>query len=123
MTMLDELLARWRTRRAEWAKMRIFVDGQQVAAQVIADLEELDNASEGNLTLREASRLGGYSVDRLQHLVAAGEIENVGRKQRPRIRRRDVPVKPGHGGTDRLDARRAIVREVIEEDRRRSESH
>jgi hypothetical protein len=116
MTTLDELLARWRTRHIEWAKLRVFVDGEQLAAQVIADLEELESASDDILTLREASRLGGYSADRLQHLVAVGEIENVGQKQRPRIRRCDVPIKPGYGATDRVDARRAIVREVIDEE-------
>ena len=49
------------------------------------------------MSLKEASTLGGYSTDSLQRMVAAGRIQNCGRKGRPRIRRADVPAKPGHG--------------------------
>ena len=49
------------------------------------------------VTLEEAAEVGGYSYSRLQHLVAEGKIENVGEKGSPRIRRFDVPTKPGQG--------------------------
>lgn len=49
------------------------------------------------VTLEEASAIGGYSYSHLQHLVADGDIPNVGRPGAPRIRRCDVPRKPGHG--------------------------
>lgn len=63
--------------------------------------EELDGRLDAwkleAVTLEEASEIGGYSYSHLQHLVADGEIENVGEKGAPRIRRSEVPVKPGHG--------------------------
>ena len=48
--------------------------------------------------MKEASRLGGYSVDALQRMVAAGRIDNAGRKGKPRIRLAHVPQKPGYVG-------------------------
>lgn len=45
------------------------------------------------LNLAEASIESGYSVDRLRHMVAAGEIPNAGRKGSPGIRRGDLPQK------------------------------
>jgi hypothetical protein len=67
--------------------------------------------------LQEASRLGGYSVDHLQRLVASGAIPNMGRKGAPLILRSDVPRKPGYAAaglpvaapTDQFSARRQIV--------------
>ena len=61
--------------------------------------------------------LSGYTVDHLQRLVPGGQLENIGRKGRPRIRRGDIPVKPGHRlPSDEPDsqfaARRRIVRAV-----------
>ncbi|MDZ7779943.1 MAG: hypothetical protein U5R14_08420 [Gemmatimonadota bacterium] len=47
------------------------------------------------VTLEEAAQLGGYSYSHLQHLVARGDIDNVGTKHAPRIRVVDVPRKPG----------------------------
>ena len=48
------------------------------------------------VTLNEARELGGYSYDRLWHLVKDGTLADVGESDAPRIRRCDVPVKPGH---------------------------
>ena len=62
------------------------------ADELEAALIDLDDV----VTLTEAHLIGGYSIDHLQRLVASGEIPNVGRKNRPRIRRSDVPIKPGH---------------------------
>jgi len=86
--------------------------------EVLADLAALEHSlTSESVTLKEAGLLGGYSVDHLQRLVSAGDIENVGRKGRPRIRRGDVPTKPGHAlpstaAGDQLDARRRIVASV-----------
>ncbi len=49
------------------------------------------------VSLEEAAEIGGFSYSRLQCLVAKGEIDNLGQKGSPRIRRCDVPIKPGHG--------------------------
>jgi hypothetical protein len=115
---LAEVLARWESRRDEWVRLGVSVDGAKVAAEIVADLEELRHAQMSEaVTLREASLIGGYSLDHLQRCVASGQIENVGRKGRPRIRRDDVPVRPGHNlrsqaDQSQLDARRRIVASV-----------
>ena len=59
--------------------------------QALLESNELDA-----VTLKEASLMGGYSVDHLQREVSHGRIPNVGRRGRPRIRRCDVPKRPGH---------------------------
>lgn len=58
-------------------------------------LEQTLGRSDEAVTLKDASRLGGYSVDALQRMVAAGRIPNAGRKGKPRIRLGDIPKKPG----------------------------
>jgi hypothetical protein len=116
---IGQALTQWRVRREEWGRLGISVDGERVASEIVSDLEALERTlSSESVTIREAARLGGYSVDRLQHLVADGEIENVGRKHRPRIRRSDVPMKPGHGlqnnaDRDQLSERRRIAASMI----------
>ena len=47
------------------------------------------------LTLAEAVNESGYGYSALQKMVASGELENVGSKGTPRVRRRDLPKKPG----------------------------
>lgn len=114
---LGELRAKWEARRVEHARLRSLVLAEVLIDDVLADLIQLDqtNALDA-VSLKEARLLGGYSIDRLQHLVAAGEIDNVGRKGKPRIRRSDVPVKPGYlrlsAVESQLSARRRIVASV-----------
>jgi hypothetical protein len=118
-----ELVSHWEARTAEFSRLGALVDAGKLAAQVVTDLKQLQLQlidDDDDVTLSEASRLGGYSVDRLQRLVASGQIGNVGRKHRPRIRRRDIPVKPGYSLTRDADAvplseRRRIAASVIEE--------
>jgi len=78
------------------------------------ELEAALQSVEDGVTLAEAARLGGYSADHLGRLIHEGTLVNVGRKYAPRIRRADVPVKPGHRlppppATDQFSARRRIV--------------
>lgn len=92
-----ELLSKWEARHDEWRRLGVFVNGAALADEVLTDLQELTRANALEpVTLREASLMSGYSVDHLQRLVATGQLENIGRKGRPRIRRGDLPVKPGH---------------------------
>lgn len=89
-----ELPARWLSQAAQLERFA------PAAAQAFREAaEELTAALESpveRVTLRQAHEIGGYSIDHLQRLVADGTIENVGAKNRPRIRRNDVPMKPGH---------------------------
>jgi len=55
------------------------------------------------LDLTAAAQESGFSVDRLRHKVAAGEIPNAGRRGSPRIRRGDLPIKR-QAGNGRFDA-------------------
>jgi hypothetical protein len=94
MTRRDEVLARWESRQAEWARLHVTVDGATLAAEVLDDLRGiLDDDSRTPLTLAEASTESGFSKDRLRHLVAEGRLHNVGRKGAPRVRRGDLPRK------------------------------
>jgi hypothetical protein len=47
------------------------------------------------LTLKEASQESGYSYSALQKMVANNTLANVGDAYRPRVRRGDLPRKPG----------------------------
>ena len=49
------------------------------------------------LSLTEAAVESGYSADHLGALIGAGRLPNAGHKHSPRIRRQDLPRKPGHG--------------------------
>jgi len=92
--MVSGLASHWRARATELERFA------PAAAQAFRDAaDQLDaslQSAEESVTLKEASHLGGYSVDALQRMVAAGRIENSGRKGKPRIRRAHVPTKPGY---------------------------
>lgn len=107
---LAALLDRWRS-EAETLR-RYGAEGRAEAAEGHA--EELEQALVCRrlepLTVAEAADLGGYSESRLRSLLSEGEIQNVGRPGAPRIRRCDVPKKPGGGpgGESRSVAERAL---------------
>lgn len=115
MATLSEIVARWEQRRTEHTRLGTLVPFATICAEVLSDLCGL--VAKDTMTLKEASLQGGYSVDHLQRLVARGQIANMGVKGRPRIRRLDVPIKPGYGSvslppasrSDQLSARRRIV--------------
>lgn len=115
MATLAEIQERWEARRVEHTRLCTLVPFAAVCAEILADLGALSH--DDGVTLQQASSLGGFSVDHLQRLVSKGTIPNVGVKGRPRIRREDVPTKPGHHGAslrsplagDQLSARRRIV--------------
>lgn len=70
-----------RARALEWA-----------AARLDAALHEF---SSQQLTLAQAARESGYSPEHLGRFVRLGRIPNAGRPHAPRIRRADIPHKPG----------------------------
>lgn len=118
MATIAELIERWAVRKQDYARLRVTTVDPSICDDVIADLRALAVATDDVVTLREASAMGGYDYDSLQRMVSAGSIENVGRKGAPRIRRADVPVKPGHSlrlpaTGDQLSVRRQIVRQTL----------
>jgi len=118
MRTVAELVAKWESRHEEWRRLGVQVNGALLADEVLADLHELSRANALDpVSLGEASLISGYSIDHLQRLVAAGKLENIGKKGRPRIRRGDLPVKPGHrlpssDGEGSFNSRRRIVASV-----------
>jgi hypothetical protein len=111
----NDLVSRWLARADELEPYA--PAAAEAFRRAAAELEAERRANDDPVTLREASLAGGYSVDHLQRLVAAGTLENIGRKNRPRIRRADIPVKPGRGLPSAPDgaqfsARRRIVASV-----------
>jgi hypothetical protein len=93
--MLAALLSHWRSRASDFERYSPFA--AQAFRDAADELEKALQSAEEIVSLKEAAMLGGYSPDSLQRMVAAGRIQNCGRKGKPRIRRVDVPVKPGHG--------------------------
>lgn len=93
---LAEFRQRWERRRDEWARFGVSVDGAKLAAEVVADLDAFESsAADEVLTLTDAARESGYSAEHLRHLIASGQLENAGRKHAPRVKRSDLPRKPG----------------------------
>src|SRR5438105_3726662 len=92
--IVSALPTHWRARATELERYA------PAAAQAFNDaadqLESVLHSNAGSVTIKEAAALGGFSVDHIQRLVSSGRIDNVGRKGRPRVRRDDVPTKPGH---------------------------
>lgn len=94
---LDAIVAAWTQRRDDLRRLRAMVDGAVLIDELLFELRtwQIEEAG-GAVTLQEAHELGGYSVDHLQRMVRKGVLVNVGQKGRPRIRRADVPHRPGH---------------------------
>lgn len=89
-----EIRKKWTDRAADWRRLNVQVSGADFANEVLADIQAaVDAALERPVTLLEASAIGGYSVDHLGLLLKQGKIPNAGASGRPRIRRRDVPLK------------------------------
>ena len=116
---LDALAALWESRADTVAPYsapaaRAF---RAAAAELRAVLQA---QGDDTVTLSEAAHMGGYSRDHLERLVRAGRLLNVGAKHRPRIRRQDVPRKPGHveplptstDGGQFAASRRAVVSRI-----------
>lgn len=104
-----DLPARWRVKAAELSALG--AEGQAATLELCAeDLAAAWHSWETEpLTLREAAEESGYSYDALQHLVG-GTIPNVGEMGSPRVRRRDLPRKPGTNST-----RRRVEQDVADE--------
>ena len=91
----EELRARWTARREEFRRLQVQLNGALVIDEFLADLDSTEkNEAEELLSLRRAAHLSGYSVEHLSRCIRTGKIANAGEKNRPRIRRADLPRKP-----------------------------
>lgn len=91
---MDRLVIQWRE-RAE--ALRDYAPPAATAYEkAAAELEaELNREANEALNLREAAKESGYHEDSLGRLVRQGRVPNVGRPNAPKIRRRDLPKRPG----------------------------
>ena len=111
MSPLEVLRDRW---RSEAEHVRPYNAGAAHAYELAArELEEaLRSADAEALTLEEAARESGYSIDHLRHMVADGKITNAGRYRSPRIARRDLPKRAGHAPASSYDPAEDALRLV-----------
>lgn len=94
--MFRELVAKWSARRDQLGKLRASVDGAVLCDEVLADLDALARAGDDEvLNLTQAADESGYAAGHLGRLVRGGKIPNAGRPNAPKIRRCDLPCKPG----------------------------
>jgi hypothetical protein len=90
----DELLSRW---TADEELLREY--GANEAADAVRHCRhDLDawwrERLLDKLTIAEAADYSGHAYDTIQRKLASGEIQNVGRKGSPKVRRCDLPCKP-----------------------------
>lgn len=86
---------------AKWKDIATLLERFSASAQAAAIRQcavELDVAireeEDRLLSLSDASDLSGYSRDHLSRMIRAGVLPNAGRKGKPLVRLRDVPVRP-----------------------------
>lgn len=95
----DSLQGLLSTIRHDAAVFRRYGDERMagVCEQFAEWVEEIVRLGEQEiLTLHQAAEESGYSEDHLGRMVRERKIPNAGRRNAPRILRRDLPIKPGH---------------------------
>ena len=101
MFSLADLPPRW-TDEATIFRKRGREDLALFLESYLAELEaEMRNEENEPLTIAQAAAEGGYSEEHLRRLVREEQIPNAGRPNAPRIRRADVPKKPGRSVANR----------------------
>ena len=89
-----ELASRWRN-EAEIFERRGAANQAATLKSCADELEQWMHERElEKLTLIQAAKESGYSYSALQKMVADGRLPNVGDKNRPRVRRGNLPQKP-----------------------------
>lgn len=116
---VEALPRTWRERSLllkEWAAAEGAAKAWEQAA---AELEQcLARHADETLNLQQAGVESGFSPDHLGRLIRLGRLPNAGRKNAPRIRRKDLPLKNGSSApaspTTFLPRERAdLVRSVL----------
>ena len=113
MRRAHDLAAHWRA-EADLLRRR-GADANAATLESCAD--ELEEALHEHdleaLTLKEAEQESGFSYSALQKMVASDELPNVGEKQRPRVRRGDLPRKAGRLPSKRDTAEPDLAGQIL----------
>ena len=94
--VLAELIDHWQARRDELDTLGAQVTAAALFDEILADIRLLlQGQGEELLNLTQAAEVSGYTADHLGRLVRSGTIPNQARFRAPKIRRADVPIRPG----------------------------
>ena len=89
---LEQTIAGLETRRDEWDRLGVEINGAVLCDDIIRELKSLIDTQEKKLyTLSQAAAMCNLSVDHLGRLVREGKLPNAGRRGAPRIRGADLP--------------------------------
>ena len=92
---IAKIIAKWQ-REAENLRRRGAEPLATLLESCAADLREFgEQWCLEQLTVTQAAKESGYSKDTISRFIKDGLVENVGRKGAPRVRRCDLPSKPG----------------------------
>lgn len=90
----DALVSEWRA-EAKLLRRRGAIGRAVAAESYAAEVEERSREYQLEaLTLQQAAAESGFSYSTLEKMLRTGDLENVGRKRAPRVRRGDLPRKP-----------------------------
>ena len=92
-----ELATAWREKAGELRDLALESEArafEHCASELERSLAEHDLEA---LTLSEGEAESGYSRATLERMLSDGKIENAGEPGAPRVRRCDLPRKPGRG--------------------------
>ena len=111
--LLDGLAAQWRAeaetlrRRGATAQALLL---ESCADELATVLRERDLEA---LTIQQASEESGYSYSGLQKMITDSKLPNVGDKNRPRVRRGDLPRKAGRLSKPTHDGEPDLVGQIL----------
>ena len=113
LSPLPDLADRWRDEADKYEGDGALVRADALLRRVADELTEaIDRWWLEELTLEEAAEERGRSYDTIQRRVASGDLPNVGRRHRPRVRRADLYRKASMAeGDDRI---RDIMAEMLQ---------
>jgi hypothetical protein len=97
---LQDVVARWGARAAEWDRLEFSGRAATIARELMAEVEAcLTGQVEARLCIREAALVGGCSERTISRMLDDGRLEDYGVKNAPQIRfgdlveaRRHAPV-------------------------------
>ena len=113
LSPLRELADRWQEEAERYERDGALVRAGALLRRKASELTEaLDRWWLEELTLEQAAEEKGRSYDTIQRSVASGDLPNVGRKHRPRVRRADLYRKGSMAeGDERI---RDVMAEMLE---------